>query len=74
MQEPTPFPLPVGSGDTPQLYRLPGLKFQALCRDLLDSGADTEIKSCREYGVNGQAQHGIDLIADRKDGGVDVAQ
>jgi len=74
MQEPTPFPLPVGSGDTPQLYRLPGLKFQALCRDLLDSGADPEVKACREYGINGQAQHGIDLIADRKDGGTDVAQ
>lgn len=67
-------PPPVGSGDTPQLYRLPGLKFQALCRDLLDSGADPQISACREYGTPGQRQHGVDLIADRKDGGTDVAQ
>src|SRR5450631_4109818 len=69
-----PIPQPTGSGDTPELYKLPGLKFQALCRDLLDSGADPEISSCREYGVNGQPQHGIDLIADRKTGGIDVGQ
>ena len=65
---------PVGSGDTPQLYRLPGLKFQALCRDLLDSGGDPQISACREYGTPGQRQHGVDLIADRKDGGTDVVQ
>lgn len=61
-------------GDTPQLYRLGGLKFQALCRDLLDSGADPQISACRGYGTPGQRQHGVDLIADRKDGGTDVAQ
>ena len=74
MGDSLPFPPPVGSGDTRQLYRLPGLKFQALCRDLLDSGADPEISACREYGTPGERQHGIDLIADRKGGGVDVAQ
>jgi hypothetical protein len=67
-------PPPVGSGETPPLYKLPGLKFQALCRDLLDSGADAQISACREYGTPGQQQHGVDLIADRRDGGTDVAQ
>src|SRR5215472_10467702 len=54
-------PPPVGSGDLPQLFRLPGLKFQALCRDLLDS--EPGVQQCEEFGVNGQSQYGIDLIS-----------
>ncbi len=65
-------PPPVGSGDTPQLHRLPGLKFQALCRDVLENEPD--ITQCDVYGINGQAQRGIDLLAHRKDGAFDVAQ
>lgn len=67
-------PPPVGSGETPALFKLGGLKFQALCRDLLDNDGDPQIGSCSEYGKNGESQHGVDLIGDRHDGGIDAIQ
>lgn len=74
MDRPISIPPPIGSGHTPELHCLPGLKFQALCRDLLESGGDSWVYSCREYGINGQRQHGADLLVDRKGGGIDVFQ
>jgi hypothetical protein len=67
-------PPPVGSGDTPQLFRLGGLKFQALCRDLLDVSEPSTIQQCVEFGINGEAQYGIDLLANLAPEGIDVAQ
>jgi tetratricopeptide (TPR) repeat protein len=61
---------PVGTGDSPALYKLPGLKFQALCRDMLD----IEVGQCDEFGTNGQSQYGIDLIARQPPDRLDVAQ
>ena len=74
MDESFLIPPAVGSGQTPELYLLPEVKFQALCRDLLDSGADPAVYSCHEYGINGQGQHGANLVANRNGGGVDVVQ
>jgi hypothetical protein len=65
-------PQPLGSGDLPQLYKLPGLKFQALCRDLLD--AEPGVQQCKEFGTNGEGQFGIDLVSFLDEPGVDVAQ
>lgn len=65
-------PPPVGSGEAPALYRLPGLKFQALCRDLFDR--EPGIAQSEEYGVSGQGQRGIDLIAHRVDGRLELGQ
>lgn len=67
-------PPPVGSGDTPQLFRLGGLRFQALCRDLLDVSDPSTIQQCVEFGINGEAQYGIDLLANLASEGIDVAQ
>jgi hypothetical protein len=74
MPDPSPIPPPVGSGDSPELYKLSGIPFQKFCRDILDRGADSEIQSCREYGIPGERQEGIDLIAERFDGAIDVFQ
>ncbi len=65
-------PPPLASGDTPPLLRLPGLKFQEMCRDLFDR--EPEVRQCEEYGKNGQAQRGIDLLGHRNDGRLEVAQ
>ena len=65
-------PPSVGSGDSPQLFLLPAFKFQALCRDLLYH--EPEAQQCQEFGINGQAQYGIDLSVQLTCGGMDVAQ
>jgi hypothetical protein len=57
--EPSPIPPPEGRGTIARLYLLLGVKFQALCRDVLDN--DQEISECEEYGINGRAQRGTDL-------------
>lgn len=49
------------------------MPFQELCRDLFFE--EPEIGTCDIYGVSGQAQAGIDLLAPRKDGaGAEVGQ
>ncbi len=59
------------SGSAPRLCELEGLGFQALCRDLL---ANQRTTYCYQFGKNGQSQQGIDLVANREDGLLDVAQ
>jgi hypothetical protein len=47
--------------DPPPFYSLDELAFQNLCRDLLE--VEEGILTCEIYGVRGQAQMGVDLIA-----------
>ena len=55
------------------LYDLDEYLFQDLCRDLFD--CEFGIAFCDVYGVRGQAQDGIDLIAHRKKAGeIEVGQ
>lgn len=57
----------------PPFYELDYETFQCMCRDLFD--AETSISTCDTYGVTGEKQFGIDLIARRKDGdGIEVGQ
>lgn len=67
-------PPPVGSRDVPPFHGLSGLEFQALCNNLLDAGLDPQYSRCQERGTSGQSQQGVDLIAYRNDGGIDVIQ
>jgi hypothetical protein len=55
------------------LYEIEEYPFQEMCRDLFD--AEPDIAVCSLYGVRGQFQAGIDLIAYRKNGtGIEVGQ
>ena len=64
---------PISPNEPPQLHRLGEEIFQNLCRDLID--AEPEISICEVYGVRGQSQYGIDLIAHRKNGNeIEVGQ
>ncbi len=55
------------------LLRLDPDEFQDLCRDLLRE--EPSIRKCSIYGIPGQGQHGIDLIAYRKDNdGIEVGE
>ena len=57
----------------PTLYDLGEYKFQRFCLELFQQ--EPEISIANEYGTRGQAQYGIDLRADRKDGmGIEVGQ
>ena len=69
----TDVPPPINNWEPPELHRLDAYEFQGLCRDLLYE--DEIVTTCDIYGVQGQRQHGIDLIAPRQLGeGVDVGQ
>jgi hypothetical protein len=60
-------------GESPTFYNLGEYVFQELCRDLFD--AEPGISSCEIYGVRGQSQDGIDLIAHRRArNGIEVGQ
>src|SRR3990172_5874792 len=60
-------------GETPPFHRLDEYIFQELCRDLFDH--ESGIAVCEIYGVRGQAQDGIDLLARRSNGdGTEVGQ
>lgn len=64
---------PMRPGALPPFHELGFLPFQELCRDLLD--AQSVIAVCELYGVPGETQHGVDLLAHRREhGGVDVGQ
>lgn len=52
--------------DPPTFHRLDETAFQELCRDLFER--EMGIRTCEIYGVRGQAQLGIDLIAQAGDG------
>jgi len=60
-------------GESPQFYKMDEYIFQNLCRDIFD--AEPNIVSCDVYGVRGQSQDGIDLLAHRGVGdGIEVGQ
>lgn len=48
------------------IYEIGANPFQEICRDLFD--AEPDVASCSLYGVSGQPQAGIDLIAYQKQG------
>ena len=55
--------LPISSKAPFRLHDLGPYAFQNLCRDLFD--VESGISVCDVYGVSGQSQYGIDLIAHR---------
>lgn len=60
-------------GQLPPFHQLDEYTFQDLCRDLFD--AEPSVATCEVYGVRGQAQYGIDLLARTVDGdGIEVGQ
>lgn len=63
---------PIGRGAIPRLIEIDELKFEEMCRTLLD--AQPDILGCDRFGVRGQAQSGVDLIGRLKAGGLVVAQ
>lgn len=72
-ERPPEIPPGIRPGDLPAFHKLGEYVFQELCRDLLD--ADEEISYCEVYGVRGQAQYGVDLLAARRQQeGYDVGQ
>jgi hypothetical protein len=70
-----PIMMPPGirPGEIPPFHRIGEYVFQDLCRDLFD--AEPDIAVCEIYGVRGQSQDGIDLIARRKNNdGIELGQ
>jgi hypothetical protein len=55
--------LPMDSSQAPPFHQIDEYKFQCVCRDVLEMQKDDLIASCGIYGVRGQTQYGIDLIA-----------
>jgi hypothetical protein len=53
-------------GELPPFHKLDEYTFQDLCRDLFD--AEPGIAACDVYGVRGQSQGGIDLLAHQAEG------
>jgi hypothetical protein len=67
--------LPMDSRVAPPFHQIEPLKFQCICRDLLERQTDQGIASCGIFGEPGQKQFGIDLIAPLAGSdGNDVAQ
>lgn len=66
--------LPPGirQGEQPPYHQLDEYLFQDMCCDLFQT--EPEITSCSIYGTRGQSQYGIDLLAQRRDGGIEVGQ
>src|ERR1051326_5359933 len=64
---------PTARGELPRFYELDPLRFQGLCRDLYH--AEPEISTAEVFGVSGQSQHGVDIVATWRDGtGIGVGQ
>ncbi len=60
-------------GASPRYYELDEYTFQDMCRDLFE--AEPRIATCDVYGVRGESQFGIDLLAFRTgNDGVEVGQ
>ncbi len=60
-------------GETPPFHKLGEYDFQDLCRDLLV--LEPTVATCEIYGVRGQSQNGIDLLAHRRgNNGIEVGQ
>lgn len=65
-------PPPLGADDRPQLNGLPWDVFERLCRALYTR--EPHVKQVESYGIPGQTQHGIDILASRDDGALEVGQ
>lgn len=60
-------------GQLPPFHELDEYTFQDLCRDLFDT--EPSVATCEVYGIRGQAQYGIDMLARTVDaGGTEVGQ
>jgi tetratricopeptide (TPR) repeat protein len=65
--------IPTAPGELPRLYELDPLRFQEMCRDLYQ--VEVEFATAEVFGVSGQGQRGIDILAIRRDGaGTGVGQ
>lgn len=63
----------ISLGQVPPFHEIDDFAFQNLCRDLF-VGEET-VSTCDIYGVRGEGQYGIDLMAIRKNGdGIEVGQ
>lgn len=62
----------IRQGEQPPYHQLDEYLFQDMCCDLFQT--EPEITSCSIYGTRGQSQYGIDLLAQRRDGGIEVGQ
>lgn len=63
----------ISPGESPAFHKLGEYRFQELCRDLLCE--EPGVASCDVYGIRGQRQYGIDLLAYRENGdGIEVGQ
>jgi tetratricopeptide (TPR) repeat protein len=72
-QQLTPIPPGICPGQIPRFNCMDEYAFQCLCRDLFD--AEPGIATCEVYGVRGQSQDGIDLLAHLLAGdGIEVGQ
>lgn len=70
---PPEIPPGVQPGEVPAFHLLGEYYFQDLCRDLLEE--QERISTCTIYGVRGERQDGVDLLAHRANGdGVEVGQ
>lgn len=58
---PPDLPLPVNTALSPRFHELSFENFQRLCREIL--AHEPGVRSCDLYGISGQAQRGIDLLA-----------
>ncbi|UAJ11070.1 hypothetical protein [Polymorphobacter megasporae] len=68
----TAIPLPsVDETIPPRLHEIGAYRFQRFVTDLF--GHEPEIATSSEYGVNGQGDRGVDVIARRRDGDDEVA-
>lgn len=68
----TNFPPRIAVGEIPALHRLGAVPFQSLVRDLLSY--EVGVKTASLYGINGNAQDGIDVLVRCIPAGVHVAQ
>jgi hypothetical protein len=57
---------PAARGELPRFYELDPLRFQELCRDLYQ--AEPEIATAEVFGVPGQLQRGVDIVATPRQG------
>lgn len=60
------------AGDVPDFWRLPDRSFEQICRGIL--AAEPLVRTCELYGGRGEKQFGVDLVAPRQDGAVEIGQ
>ncbi len=68
----SPLPPVIRRDNDPPFHRLDAYAFQKMCRDIFCQ--EKHIESCEVYGTQGQPQFGIDLLAHRREDGIEVGQ